>query len=290
MSNASSHSPSLSWPNGKRIAVATTVMFETWSEGKAPAYSVQTTHLKPGTVDHAGAAWSTYGGRVGVWRIIRALDRLGIPATFFTNARCVELYPQAIKQILASGHDIGGHGYTQDGLLAYLEPEEERTTIRKCLDLIGGKTGKTPNGWLSPVLAFTPHTAAFLAEAGLKWQADVTYTDLPHMVETAHGPIAAVPNSDFTDNRVLRSSPRDLIDVYRDTFDYLYRHEPMSLLCLTLHCHFGGRPMIMAVFDQIINYIRQFPDIWFVRHAELADWARAHAGDDTSYHRRFFAR
>jgi hypothetical protein len=89
---------------------------------------------------------------------------------------------------------------------------------------------------------------------------------------------------------VLRSSPRDLIDVYRDTFDYLYRHEPMGLLCLTLHCHFGGRPMIMAVFDQIINYIRQFPDIWFVRHEELADWARAHAEKDTTYRKRFFAR
>src|SRR6266852_4667159 len=29
------------WPNGKRIAVAVTVMLETWSEGKAPPYSVQ---------------------------------------------------------------------------------------------------------------------------------------------------------------------------------------------------------------------------------------------------------
>ena len=39
------------WPNGKKIAVSVTVMFETWSEGAAPNYSVQTTHLKSGTVD-----------------------------------------------------------------------------------------------------------------------------------------------------------------------------------------------------------------------------------------------
>src|ERR1700746_4181135 len=43
---------------------------------QGPTYSVQTTHLKPGTLDHAGKAWSTYGGRVGVWRIIKLLDRL----------------------------------------------------------------------------------------------------------------------------------------------------------------------------------------------------------------------
>ena len=81
----------LLWPNGKRIAVALTVMFETWSDGAAPSYSVQATSLRPGTTDHAGAAWSTYGGRVGVWRILSTLDRWQMPATFFTNARCAEL-------------------------------------------------------------------------------------------------------------------------------------------------------------------------------------------------------
>ena len=80
----------LMWPNGKKVAVSVTVMFETWADDKAPTYSVQTTHLKSGTVDHAGKAWSTYGGRVGVWRIINLLDRLGIPGTFFVNARCTE--------------------------------------------------------------------------------------------------------------------------------------------------------------------------------------------------------
>jgi hypothetical protein len=37
---------SVTWPNGKKLAVSVTIMFETWSEGHAPNYSVQTTHLK----------------------------------------------------------------------------------------------------------------------------------------------------------------------------------------------------------------------------------------------------
>ena len=93
----------LTWPNGKKVAVSITVMFETWPDDSAPNYSVQTTHLKKGTVDHAAKAWSTYGGRVGVWRLIRTLERLGIPATFFVNARCTEVYPDAVKQIVKSG-------------------------------------------------------------------------------------------------------------------------------------------------------------------------------------------
>lgn len=277
----------ITWPNGKRIAVSVLVMFETWSEGTAPTYSVQGTTLKSGTVNMSGASWSTYGGRTGVWRIIRTLDRHGIPATFFTNARCTEVYPDAVAQIVKSGHDIGGHAYTQDGLLTYMEADEERSVIRKSIDMLGAATGKVPRGWLSPAQAFTQHTEGFLAEAGLKWHADVAYTDLPHVVQTVYGPIAGIPKSDFTDTRVLKSSPEDLIDVYRGTFDYLYRHEPMAMLTLTLHCHFGGRPMVMAQFERIIAYLKQFPDVWFARHEELSDWAWQQKNELT-YQSRFF--
>src|SRR5918912_1098275 len=71
----------LTWPNGKKVAVSITVMFETWPDDSAPNYSVPTPHLPKGTVDHAAKAWSTYGGRVGVWRLIRTFERLGVPAT-----------------------------------------------------------------------------------------------------------------------------------------------------------------------------------------------------------------
>jgi peptidoglycan-N-acetylglucosamine deacetylase len=281
-------SADLRWPNGKRIAVAVTVMFETWSDGKAPPYSVQATSLRPGTEDHAGKAWSTYGGRVGVWRILRSLDRWGVPATFFTNAACAELYGDATKQIVKSGHELGGHAIHQDQLLAYQTPDEQRVTIQRSLDTLEEVGGQRPTGWLSPVLAFTPDTVELLAAAGLAWHADVTYIDLPHRVETAHGPIAAVPNSDFTDNRVLKSNTRDLVDVYRDTFDYQYEHEPLSLLALTLHCQFGGRPMVIAAFDQVMRHIAGHADVWFARHSELGAWALEAPHDELTYADRFF--
>lgn len=277
----------LTWPNGKRVAVAVTVMYETWSEDKAPSYSVQATGLKQGTVDHAGRAWSTYGGRVGVWRILRTLERWNMPATFFTNARCAELYPDSVKQIVKSGHELGGHAYTQDGLLAYMEPDEEKACITQSLDILESVGGARPTGWLSPVLAFTPNTVDLLAEAGLEWHADVTYLDLPHRIQTPSGVIAAVPNSDFTDNRVLKSDPAALVSVYRNTFDYLYEHEPMSLLALTLHCQFGGRPMVIAAFDQIMKYISQFPDVWLASHRDLGRWALDAEVDEHPYYERY---
>jgi allantoinase len=279
----------LTWPNGKKIAVSVTVMFETWSDGAAPNYSVQTTHLKSGTVDHASKAWSTYGGRVGVWRLIRMLDRLQIPGTFFTNARCTEIYPEAVKQIAKSGHDIAGHAYTQDQLLAYMSLEDQAKTIRQSIDLLQSCSGKEVTGWGSPVVAFTPETAGFLAEAGLKWTCDVTYSDLPILIHTPKGAIAGVPTSDFSDNRVMRASPRDLFDAHKGTFDYLSQNEPMSLLVMVLHCQFGGRPLMTSVVQEILTYFAKSPDVWFARHEELANWALNARVDEHTYRDRYFA-
>ena len=165
---------------------------------------------------------------------------------------------------------------------------EQEATIRKSIDLLEGCAGKKVTGWGSPVVAFTPETAGFLAKDGLKWTTDVTYVDLPIRIATAHGVIAGVPTTDFSDNRVMRASPRDLYDVYRGTFDYLAENEPMGLLVLVIHCHFGGRPLITAVLQEVLKYIGKSRSVWFARHEELADWALAAKDDEHSYRARFF--
>lgn len=278
------------WPNGGKIAVAISVMFEVWPDGKGPPNLVQRTQVKPGTVDHQAITWPHYGGKAGVWRIIRILDRHGVPATFCTNARCAEVYPEAVAQIMRSGHDIAAHGYTQDLLLAHMAtPGEEHALIRRSLDVLEEKTGRRPEGWLSPVLAWTEHTADFLVQEKVLWQGDANYIDLPRRVHTRHGTLVHIPHSDYTDNRVLWLSPRQYYDTYRDTFDYLYANEPMSLLVLTVHCHFGGRPLMAAVFDRLLHYFSQFPGVWFARHRELAQWALNQEADEVSYAQRFFS-
>jgi peptidoglycan/xylan/chitin deacetylase (PgdA/CDA1 family) len=270
------------WPNGKRIAVTMTAMLETWSEGKPPPYGVQATPLKPGTIDHGGIAWGSYGGKVGVWRIIELMSRNRMRGTFCVNARCAELYPEAVAQIVKSGHDVAGHGYVQDQPLAYMAPEEERATIRKCLDVLEKVSGQRPAGWLSPVLAYTEHTRRFLIEEKLSWHGDGRDSDLPNVIETSGGSIVHIPASDFTDNRVLRASPMDLWDVYKETFDYLYWNEPPALLALSMHCHFGGRPLISAIMEKILKYMAQYPDVWFASYGEIAHWVfETQRGADT---------
>jgi peptidoglycan/xylan/chitin deacetylase (PgdA/CDA1 family) len=260
------------WPKGQRIAVAVTVMLEQWSEGKAPPWGVQGTSLKPGTLDRGRISWGTYGGKIGVWRIMNLLSQNNVRGTFCVNAKCAEIWPDAACAIVSSGHDIAGHGYLQDELLAYMMPEEERATIKKSLGILQDISGARPQGWISPVLAWTEGTSEILAEQGLAWHGDWLDIDLPRVRTTKSGPIAYIPASDFTDSRVSLSSPLALWEVYKETFDYLYVREAPAYLGLTLHCHFGGRPLVCAVFDKILKYMAQFPDVWFASHGEIARW------------------
>ena len=86
-----------------------------------------------------------------------------------------------------------------------------------------------PDGWMTPVYGSNAITHELLVREGLAWHADALDTSLPRLQQTPSGNIVALPWSDFVDNRVLRASPRNFFDVYKDTFDYLYTYEPMGL-------------------------------------------------------------
>jgi hypothetical protein len=166
--------------------------------------------------------------------------------------------------------------------------DEQEATIRKSIDLLEACAAAKVTGWASPVVAFTPETAGFLAKAGLTWTTDVTYADLPIKIRTPHGVIAGVPTTDFSDNRVMRASPRDFLDAHKGTFDYLVENESMGLHVLVLHCQFGGRPLMTAVIQELLQYLAKSPEVWFTSHAELARWALASDVDEHSYRSRYF--
>ncbi|HWL31031.1 MAG TPA: polysaccharide deacetylase family protein [Xanthobacteraceae bacterium] len=276
------------WPHDARIAVVMTCLMENWSEGKGPPFSVQTTSLRPGTHDRAAMTWGTYGGHAGVWRLLKILEANKVPATFIANARALELNPAAARQIIALGHEIAGHSYAQDDLLAYLDAKQEREIIQRCVRIITEISGSRPKGWLSPVLASTDRTETILAEEGFQWYGDYNHVDLPFVVPIGSSKIVAFPHTDFADHRVLRANPRDWFEVYKDTFDYLYVNEPTAFLNITVHCHFGGRPLVAAHVDKILKYVKGFPGVWMPRHDELAQWVLDNNIAEWTNRERFF--
>ena len=71
----------MKWPNGARVAVMATVMYEAWPEGKGPPYGPMASALREGTLDLQSVSWANYGGRTGIWRLLRLFKAFDIRAT-----------------------------------------------------------------------------------------------------------------------------------------------------------------------------------------------------------------
>jgi peptidoglycan/xylan/chitin deacetylase (PgdA/CDA1 family) len=270
-----------------RTTVLLTFLMENWSEGTAPPYSPMTSPPKPGTVDRAGIQWSTYGGSTGIARLMQIATDHGVAGTVCINARSAELFPETVQHIVESGFDIGAHNYAQDEVLSGLDEKEERALIGRSLKILKDISGVEPSGWLSSTLATTENTADIVAGHKLLWHGDYNYLDQPQIVDTTQGPVVAIPHSDYADNRVLRGAPKDWFDCYKDMFDYLYRRETGSLINITMHGNFGGRPLMAAQLDKLLSHIKAHHDVWMPRHDELAHWVNKHQVRNTPFAARF---
>ena len=85
------------WPAGVRIAVNVTADFDVMLLRRLlnePALQL---------------AKGEFGGRVGIWRLLELFASHDIKATIFTPGRICELYPQALRKAVASGHELADH-------------------------------------------------------------------------------------------------------------------------------------------------------------------------------------
>jgi allantoinase len=262
----------IEWPNGKRVAVVVSVLLETWAEGKSPTYFPRTTPLKPGVPDLPGRQWSQFGAEEGVWRLLGIFKRAGVRSTVFANALSAERYPDLIRAIVTGGHGLAAHGYAQNEYLLDMSDEAQQAMIRRCVEILGKAAGARPTGWCTPVYGSNAITHELLVKEGFTWHADALDTTLPRLHRTPSGGIVALPWSDFVDNRVLRSSPRDYYDAYVETFEYLRTQERLGLINMAAHGHFGGRPLMSAIVSKVIEHFRSQPDVWLTTHEEVAAW------------------
>lgn len=278
----------MTWPDNAKVAVLVSYMLETWSPGRWPSYFTRTSPLKEGYTDIAGINWSQYGGREGGWRILRILDKHGVPGSMVLNGRSAEVYPELVQAAAQRKHALVAHAFHQDELLRYLQPDAERAVIRKSLDAIEQAAGRRPIGWATPIYGHTENTLDILVQEKMVWTHDALDTSTPYRAKTASGSIVMFPWTDFVDNRVLRADPSGLYNAQKDAFDYLYHNEPMGVVHIGLHAHVGGRPTMAAQLDKLLTYFRQFEGVWFTTAEGIVEWMQREKVDDLSYRRRFF--
>src|SRR6201997_4598226 len=112
-----------------------------------------------------------FGGRVGIWRLIELFDGHGVKATIFTPGRACELYPQALRAAVRSGHEIADHMWEHR---VPKEPALEEDHLAKTVAALQRIAGRRPVGTRSS------HTAALLRQYGYIYRSEGSADQRPY--------------------------------------------------------------------------------------------------------------
>ncbi|MGH2916651.1 MAG: polysaccharide deacetylase family protein, partial [Solirubrobacteraceae bacterium] len=108
-------------------------------------------------------------------RLLCQLDDHALEATFFVEALNCELYPEALREIVSRGHELGVHGWRHERWSA-LEPGAERELLQRCRAAFA-RLGLRADGFRPPGGEPTAATEALLNELGYRWWSSVQGAD-----------------------------------------------------------------------------------------------------------------
>lgn len=284
----------LRWPDGKRVALILTLNLETWDLVKdtdRPYYAggpAVLPDLLPGRVpDFPNYSWREYGQRVGIWRLIRLFDEMGVPASCTANAVTFERRAAMTEAVKARGWELLAHNWEQGELLTDLagDPERERAVIRRTLEVYRAHMGRPAMGWLSSSLRGTLATAEILAEEGLLFWCDLMNDDQPYLVSTAKGPIVSVPYSNEINDFTLLTRRGHTTDEFRDILveelEVLHAEgeETARIMNVGLHPHVSGRAYRIRALREFLAHAKRLPGVWWTTREAIARHYLAVAAD-----------
>lgn len=246
-----------------------------------------------------------FAGEVGIPRLVRLLDKLSVPATFFTPGHSIESFPKEMSMVAGAGHEIGAHGYTHENPTA-LTREQEREILERSIELIEKLSGKAPVGYIAPWLELSLNTVDLLVEYGFSYDHTQQYRDFvpfyartgdqwhnidyskaaaswmkPYQRGSEVDLVVIPPNwylSDFTPMVFIKEmanshgwvSPRSIEQDWRDQFDWVYEQYDYAVFPLNCHPDASGRPQIAAMLERFIRYANAHEGVRWATFQEVA--------------------
>jgi peptidoglycan-N-acetylglucosamine deacetylase len=117
-----------------------------------------------------------FAGEVGSPRLLRLFDRFDIPTTWFIPGHSIESFPHQMQAAADAGHEIGAHGYCHENPVA-MAPDQERDVLLRSIELVEKLSGRPPRGYVAPWWEMSEHTAALLLENGFTYDHSQNYND-----------------------------------------------------------------------------------------------------------------
>lgn len=278
------HSPIISrrpihWPGGARVAFYIGLNIEHFHLDR-PSTSINeaTASLVPDALNYG---WRDYGPRVGIWRLIKILDRHGIRASALVNSEVPERYPEIIEAGRMRDWAWLAHGTTNSILHTDMSIDDERAVLADIVETIANATGQRPRGWMGPALTETFHTPALLSELGLGYVLDWTNDDQPYPLNVP-GVLSVPYTVELNDLGIFTAHGRtgaEFLQMFTDHFDQLYADSVDSgrVMSLALHPFVIGQPSRAKYLDRALEYVTKHPGVWLTTSDEIAEHYRAEA-------------
>lgn len=135
---------------------------------------------------HGDAGWEAYPTYLPhlVPHVIDLLERVGLTITFFVVGRDADdgRNHDALRQIIARGHEIGNHSYNHEPWLHEYSPAQLESELAKTEDALVSLGASRPVGFRGPGFSHCPLLFETLARRGYRYDASTFPTFL--------GPIA----------------------------------------------------------------------------------------------------
>lgn len=265
------------WPGGARIALWLSIALE-WF----PLDMAGKPFKPPGAMmtrypDLRHYTLRDYGNRVGIHRLLEALDRRSLRASVPVNAAVVQRYPSLVQRIVQGGHELLAHGLDMDHL-HYTGMEAEASVIARALDQVRRAGAAPVRGWLSPAKSQSAETLDLLAAAGVEYVCDWCNDDMPFEMRTAHGPLHAMPhNPDIDDHAILvqnHHTEAAFTQQLTDQFDVLYDEAARlggRIMSISLRPWIIGQPYRMHALEAALDHMLSRSGVWSATGGEILD-------------------
>ncbi len=247
-----------------------------------------------------------FAGEIGVPRLLNLFHRYQIPTTWFIPGHTIETFPEQMRMVATAGHEIGLHGYSHENPIA-MTPEQEEAVLKKSIALVTALGGVPPRGYVAPWWELSGETVRLLLENGIAYDnsrmdndfhpfyARVgdswTPIDYAQPAATWMKPLVRGEETDLVEiganwyiddlppmmfikkspNSHGFVNPRDLEQIWRDQFDWVYREYDYAVFPITIHPDVSGRPQVLLMLERFIAHVASHPGVRWVTFADTAD-------------------
>ncbi len=246
-----------------------------------------------------------FASEVGNIRLLNLFKKYKLKTTFFIPGHSIESFPDQVKRIADEGHEIGAHGYLHENPIA-MTPTQEEDVLAHCVDLIERVSGQKPRGYVAPWWEMSNSTAALLLKYGFKYDHSQGYRDFQPfyakvgdswtlidysktakewMKPMIHGKeidLVEVGANWYVDDlppmmfmkKAPNShgfvNPRDIEEMWRDQFDWVYDNMDYAVFAFTIHPDVSGRPQVLLMLERLIKYINKKEGTEWMTFEEIA--------------------